>query len=148
MQYMLLIYGDENAWESDACPRSRRPMQGWLDYTEWLKDTGTGTSPGTPSSRTTAATTVRVRDGKTITTDGPFAETKEQLGGYYLIEAANLDEAIEAAAQMPRRVRRDRSRSDRSRSTTRRAARRCSGRDRVTSSTGCSERSRDERSRR
>ena len=50
---------------------------------------------------TSAATTVRVRDGKTITTDGPYAETKEALGGFYLIEAANLDEAIEAAARIP-----------------------------------------------
>jgi hypothetical protein len=59
---------------------------------------------GNALQRTSTATTVRVRDGKTLTTDGPFAETKEQLGGYYLIEAENLDEAIKIAARVPSAV--------------------------------------------
>ena len=56
---------------------------------------------GDPPEDTAAATTVRVRNGKTLTTDGPFAETKEQLGGYYIVEAPNLDEALKIAARIP-----------------------------------------------
>ncbi|HET9249600.1 MAG TPA: YciI family protein [Actinomycetota bacterium] len=100
MQYLLLIYGDEQAWESMMPEEQGEAMQGWTDYTQWLKDTGLYLG-GDALAPTTAATTVRVRDGQTLTTDGPFAETKEQLGGYYLIEAANLDDAIAAAARCP-----------------------------------------------
>ena len=57
--------------------------------------------PATACNRATTATTVRVRDGKTLTTDGPFAETREQLGGYYLVEAKDLDAAIAIAARIP-----------------------------------------------
>ncbi len=100
MQYMLLIYGDENAWESMPPEEQDKAMQGWIDYTQWLKDSGAHIA-GDALAPTSAATTVRVRDGETLTTDGPFAETKEQLGGYYLIEAENLDDAIAAAARCP-----------------------------------------------
>jgi hypothetical protein len=71
-----------------------------LDYTQWLKDSGAYVA-GDALAPTSSATTVRVRDGKTLTTDGPFAETKEQLGGYYLVEVENLDDAIAAAARCP-----------------------------------------------
>jgi hypothetical protein len=100
MQYILLIYGDENAW--DAVPEDERAasMQEWFDYTQWLRDKGWYVA-GEALHPTSQATTVRVRDGKTLATDGPFAETKEQLGGYYVVETANLDEAIEAAARCP-----------------------------------------------
>jgi hypothetical protein len=74
--------------------------QEWVDYTRWLKDKGYHLA-GDALHPTSDATTVRVRDGKTITTDGPFAETKEQLGGYYLVECKDLDEALEAAARIP-----------------------------------------------
>jgi hypothetical protein len=100
MQYLLLIYGDEEAWESMMPEEQGKAMQGWTDYTQWLRDTGMHIG-GEALAPTTAATTVRIRDGETLTTDGPFAETKEQLGGYYLIEAPNLDDAIAAAAKCP-----------------------------------------------
>ena len=100
MQYLLLIYGDERAWESMPPDEQEKSMQAWLDYTQWLKDSGAHIA-GDALASTSAATTVRVRDGETITTDGPFAETKEQLGGYYLIEAENLDDAIAIAARCP-----------------------------------------------
>jgi hypothetical protein len=100
MQYMLLIYGDENAWESLAPEAQGKAMQEWFDYTQWLKDSGIYVA-GDALAPTPSATTVRVRDGKTLTTDGPFAETKEQLGGYYLVEVENLDDAIAAAARCP-----------------------------------------------
>ena len=100
MQYMLLIYGDENAWEGMSPEEQAEGLKPWDDYTKWLKDSGAYVA-GDALAPTTAATTVRVRDGQTLTTDGPFAETKEQLGGYYLIEAENLDDAIAAAARCP-----------------------------------------------
>jgi hypothetical protein len=75
-------------------------MQEWVDYTQFLKDKGYHIA-GDALHPTSDATTVRVRDGKAITTDGPFAETKEQLGGYYLVDCKDLDEAIEASARMP-----------------------------------------------
>ena len=100
MQYMLLIYGDENAWEGMSPEEQAAGLEPWTDYTKWLKDSGTYVA-GDALAPTTAATTVRVRDGQTLTTDGPFAETKEQLGGYYLIDVDNLDDAIAAAAKCP-----------------------------------------------
>ena len=100
MQYILLIYGDERAWDGVSRDEQLKTMQEYNDYTQWLRDKGwfVGGEALHPTGR---ATTVRVRDGQTLTTDGPFAETKEQLGGYYLIQAANLDEAIEAASKIP-----------------------------------------------
>jgi hypothetical protein len=100
MHYILLIYGDEHAF-ADAAPEDvGKMMQDYNDYTQWLRDTGRYVA-GEALKETDHATTVRVRDGQTLTTDGPFAETKEQLGGFYLIEAEDLDEAIEAAAKLP-----------------------------------------------
>jgi hypothetical protein len=100
MQYILLIYGDESAWGSASPEEQAKNMQEWVDYTQFLKDEGYHIA-GDALHPTSDATTVRVRDGKTITTDGPFAETKEQLGGYYLVDCKDLDEAIEASARMP-----------------------------------------------
>jgi hypothetical protein len=101
MQYMLLIYGDENAWASLSPEEQAKGMQEWVDYTQWLKDEGYHLA-GDALHPTSAATTVRHSlDGKTVTTDGPFAETKEQLGGYYLLECKDLDEAIGASQKMP-----------------------------------------------
>jgi hypothetical protein len=100
MQYLMLIYGDEADWASQTPQDQEAEMGAWNDYTKWLTDKG-WMRGGEALVSTQEATTVRVRDGKTLTTDGPFAETKEQLGGYYLIECDNLDQAIEAASKIP-----------------------------------------------
>ena len=100
MRYLVLIYGDESAW-GDAPPEEQAgEMKLWNEYTEWLREKGWYVG-GEALHPTSEATTVRIRDGKTLTTDGPFAETKEQLGGYYLVDCSNLDDAIEAAARIP-----------------------------------------------
>jgi hypothetical protein len=100
MQYMMLIYGDEEAWASRTPEDRAAEFQAYDEYTKWLVDKG-WMRAGDALESTAKATTVRVRDGETLATDGPFAETKEQLGGYYLIECDNLDEAIEAASRIP-----------------------------------------------
>jgi hypothetical protein len=100
MQYLLLIY--QNEAEMDQ-PRSGEVAQMNAEYrafTQAIIQAGQFKA-GDALQSTSTATTVRVRDGKTLTTDGPFAETREQLGGYYLIEAKNLDEALAVAARVP-----------------------------------------------
>jgi hypothetical protein len=101
MQYLLLIYNEETNWRETATPEEvDARLKPWFEYTDWLREKGwyVGANPLQP---TATATTVRPADGGTITTDGPFAETKEALGGYYLIECENLDQAMEAASRMP-----------------------------------------------
>ena len=100
MQYMLLIYGDEKAWNRLSEDEIKATMQAYGEYSKELADSG-AMRGGSELAPVSTATTVRVRNGKALTTDGPFAETKEQLGGYYLIEVANLDEAIKWAAKVP-----------------------------------------------
>lgn len=104
MQYLLLIYGDETTAPQPGDERAGGEMAGELDaynaFTEDIQKRGLFKA-GEALHPSTAATTVRVRDGRTLTTDGPFAETKEQLGGFYLIDARDLDEAIEVAAKIP-----------------------------------------------
>ena len=100
MRYLLLIYGDEKAWAEMPPEKLDESLKAWWEYDQWLRDAGWHRG-GDALQPTPTATTVRVRDGKTLTTDGPFAETKEQLGGFYLIECDNLDQAIEAAAKLP-----------------------------------------------
>ncbi len=105
MRYMLLIYGDEaqqDAGASGAEPAGVAPEVSppWLEYTDWLLKEDIH-SAGERLAMSSSATTVRVRDGKRLITDGPYAETKEVLGGYYIIECDNLDEALEAAARCP-----------------------------------------------
>jgi len=100
MQYMLLIYGDENGWESLGEEERGQMMQAYGSFTQELRDRGAMVA-GDALEPTQTATTVRVQGGETLTTDGPFAETKEQLGGYYLVEADSLDEAIAWAAKIP-----------------------------------------------
>jgi hypothetical protein len=75
-------------------------IEPWMEYTSALREAGVYIG-GNALLPTTTATTVRVREGRTLTTDGPFAETKEQLGGYYLLDCNDLDEAIEWAAKIP-----------------------------------------------
>ena len=100
MQYMLLIYGDESSRDSRSDQERGQIFQAYGAFTEELRQSGSMVA-GDALQPTQTATTVRVQDGETLTTDGPFAETKEQLGGYYLIEADSLDEAIEWAAKVP-----------------------------------------------
>ena len=99
MRYMLLIYGEETQQDdaSDDAPEISPP---WLEYTSWLLREGIH-SAGERLATSSSATTVRVRDGNRLVTDGPFAETKEVLGGYYIIDCEDLDEALEAAARCP-----------------------------------------------
>ena len=100
MQYLLMIYEQEKVW-ADMGEEARNRMFG--EYMQFSKDVKASGhfKAGDALQPTATATTVRVRDGKTQVTDGPFAETREQLGGYYLIEAANLDEATKIAARIP-----------------------------------------------
>ena len=100
MQYMLLIY-DNEASSKGAPPEAREKMfADYRGFTSSLIQSG-HMKAGDALQPTSTATTVRVRDGKTLSTDGPFAETKEQLGGYYLVEAKDLDEATKIAARIP-----------------------------------------------
>jgi len=100
MRYLLLIYGNE-ATNMQMTPAEQQVEIGaYNDFGNELQNAGAMVS-GEALQPTMTATTVRVRNGKTVTTDGPFAETKEQLGGYYMVECANLDEAIHWAAKIP-----------------------------------------------
>ena len=97
MKYMLLIYGDEEVWtetEREQCYGESTQ----LCHTLHSNGQFLGASPLQPVS---TATSVQVRDGKRLVTDGPFAETREQLGGYFMVEAKNLDEAIDIAGRIP-----------------------------------------------
>jgi hypothetical protein len=100
MEYLLLIYSDEKIWEGMPQPEMQAIFGEYHAFTEDIKKSGRYKG-GNPLQPTSTATTVRVKGGKTLTTDGPFAETKEQLGGYYLVEAKDLDEAIALAARIP-----------------------------------------------
>jgi hypothetical protein len=97
-QYMMLLYAKQADPAEQAEREAELPL--WLELTESLREAGLLTANGRlhPVS---AATTVRVRDGETELTDGPFAVTKEILGGYYLLECRDLDEALEQAARIP-----------------------------------------------
>ena len=97
MQYLLLIYSAE----SDDANQDRRQADGRLRRLHPGHRAERRLQVRRPAEARRHATTVRVRDGKTLTTDGPFAETREQLGGYYLVEAKDLDEAIAIAAKVP-----------------------------------------------
>lgn len=100
MRYACLIYGDEKSWETMSAAEAQAHMGEYFAFTEGIR--GSGHYLGGEALQPVAtATTVRVRGGKVDTTDGPFAETKEQLGGFYLIKAENLDEAIAIAARIP-----------------------------------------------
>jgi hypothetical protein len=100
MRYMLLIYDAESQWNSMSEQERGQLYQEYMTFTDQIKKSGHHLG-GDPLQPIATATTVRVRNGKTATTDGPFAETKEQLGGYYMIKAANLDEARGIAARVP-----------------------------------------------
>jgi hypothetical protein len=100
MRYMLLIYTDETADQAGSQEDFDQTMKEYGVFGEWLSDAGIGLG-GDALQSVQTATTVRVRNGETLSTDGPFAETKEQLGGFYIVDAKDLDQAIEAASRIP-----------------------------------------------
>jgi hypothetical protein len=100
MKYLLMIYQNEASDAKRPQEEQDREMQAYFAFTDEVRKAGVMVA-GEALHPTSTATTVRIRDGKLTTTDGPFAETKEQLGGYYLVDCANLDEAIQWAAKIP-----------------------------------------------
>ena len=100
MKYMLLIYDDEKVWSNFTEAERQKLFGEYMQFGEQIRSSGNHLA-GAPLQPTSAATSVRVREGKRLVTDGPFAETREQLGGYYLVEAKDLDEAIGIAARIP-----------------------------------------------
>ena len=100
MKYMLLIYQDEKSWNSLSDAEHQQIYEEYGALVGQLQASGQFVS-GSELQPITTATSLRIRDGKELITDGPFAETHEQLGGYFLIEAENLDEATKIAARIP-----------------------------------------------
>jgi hypothetical protein len=100
MRYLCLIYENETAWESVPPAELEAIMNEYFGFTDDIRKNGKYVA-GEALQPTASATTVRVRNGKVSTTDGPFAETKEQLGGFYLIEATDLNDAIQVASRIP-----------------------------------------------
>ncbi len=103
MQYLCLIYEAEALEATRSEADSGKIFQGYMAFTEEVQGNGQFVA-GEPLMPTDTATTVCVRNGETLVSDGPFAETKEQLGGYYLLECENLDQAIASAAKIPSAV--------------------------------------------
>lgn len=99
MRYALLIYTAEQA-EQPPADVAQAEIEGYNAFTNHIKERG-AYQAGEALETTSTATTIRVREGKTLATDGPYAETKEALGGFYIVEAADLDEAIAYAAMIP-----------------------------------------------
>jgi hypothetical protein len=100
MQYLLLIYGAESRWDKVESGERARILHDYHEYSKNVAASG-NLRGANELDITSKAKTVRVRDGKRLVTDGPFAETKEQLGGYYLVEARDEEEAIALAARIP-----------------------------------------------
>src|SRR5438093_940230 len=100
MKYLLMIYCDEAADARKTASENEQVMGAYYAYTTEVREAG-ALKAGEALHPSTTATMVRVRDGKILTTDGPFAETKEQLGGFYLLECKDLDEAIQWSSKIP-----------------------------------------------
>ena len=100
MRYLCLIYENEKAWETMPKEEADAVFGEYFAFTEGIKQSGHHVG-GEALQPTQTATTVRIRNGKVSTTDGPFAETKEQLGGFYMVDCKDLDEALKWAAQIP-----------------------------------------------
>ncbi|MEM9516121.1 MAG: YciI family protein [Actinomycetota bacterium] len=100
MKYALLIYADQSEGPAEGTPEFGAEMEGWFAYTTQLTEAGAMLG-GEGLLGAETSTSVQVRDGKTITRDGPFAETKEVLGGFYIVDVDNLDAAIEWASKIP-----------------------------------------------
>jgi hypothetical protein len=100
MKFMLLLWGDESHWEEASPEEAAAEMKRWEDYSAQLVAAGAMVS-GEGLQGSATSRTIGVRNGERIVTDGPFVETKEQLGGFYVIECASMDEALEWAAKVP-----------------------------------------------
>ena len=100
MEYLLLIYSEEKCEPQPGTPEADSHFNAYMKFSEEVQQKKLVRGSNALQDISTA-TTVRVRNGKTETTDGPFAETKEQLGGYYLLDCKDLDQAIEYAAKIP-----------------------------------------------
>ena len=100
MRYMCLIYDNEQSWAAMSKADTDAMMGEYFAFTKGIKDSG-HYQAGEALQPVSTATTVRLRNGKLSTTDGPFAETKEHLGGFYLINARDLNEAIQMASRIP-----------------------------------------------
>ena len=96
MEFLALIHADENGWERLSDEERQAVYQRYMDFSERKEVVG-----GAELQSTTAATTVRVRDGDRLVTDGPYAEVKEALGGFFILEADSIDEACRLAAEIP-----------------------------------------------
>jgi hypothetical protein len=100
MQYLLMLYANEGGWDRLTATEQQQGMAAYAAYTEALKNAGALSGSNRLQSASTA-TTVRIADGKSHVLDGPYADSKEQLGGYYLIDVADLDAALAWAARCP-----------------------------------------------
>ena len=100
MRYMLLIYDDEKIWATMPEDERQKIFGEYMQFSKDVTESGHYKS-GAPLQPTSKATSVKVRNGKRLVTDGPFAETREQLGGYYIVDAKDLDEATAIAARIP-----------------------------------------------
>jgi hypothetical protein len=100
MKYLLLIHDEEKAWDAMSENDQKAIYAEYGKFGESIKASGNYVT-GAQLQPTSTATSVRIRDGKRLVTDGPFAETREQLGGFYLVEAKDLDEAVSMAARIP-----------------------------------------------
>jgi hypothetical protein len=100
MKFMLLLWGDEGQWADMSEEEAAAEMARWEDYTNQLIAAGAMVS-GEGLQASATSKTLRLEKGERVVTDGPFAETKEQLGGFYVIECASMDEALEWAAKLP-----------------------------------------------
>ena len=100
MQYILMIHEDESLWENYSQSEAGAIMARYKSFSESLAESG-AMRGGERLQPAHTATSVRVRNGETVQSDGPFAETKEQLGGFYIVEAADLDAATKIAAKIP-----------------------------------------------
>jgi hypothetical protein len=102
MKYMLIIVGPETGQNEEMSPDQMREVMGaWNDYTQSLVGAGAFVAGDGLQPSATATTVLRTEDDERIVSDGPFAETKEQVGGFYVIDCANLDEALEWTKKMP-----------------------------------------------
>ncbi|MBZ4398988.1 YciI family protein [Myxococcus sp. MISCRS1] len=100
MKYLLMLFENEKAWDALPQEEAQKVLEEYAAFSESIEKSGNNIA-GEALQPTSTATTVRVRDGKRLTTDGPFAETREQLGGFFLVEAKDLDEAIALASRIP-----------------------------------------------
>jgi hypothetical protein len=100
MKYVLLLYGDEGRWANMTQEEAAADMERWSAFGQELTESGAFVA-GEGLDPTSSAITVRIKDGEVVHTDGPFAETREQLGGFYLLECPDLDAALAWAAKVP-----------------------------------------------